>query len=264
MILTLTGSLSSIMERGEERGAGRRFHAIGRVLSVKRVHHGDLDRSSFNFPGDSCAIRPAAFILSVMPVRDLLLILGDQLDRESPLLASAERSRDHIWMAEVREESTHVWSHKARIALFLSAMRHFRDELRGHGWTVEYCEIGSHPTGLAGELRKTIRRLRPERVRVVEPGDYRVAQALRDACPEIDIVTDTHFLSTIEDFRHHARDRKQLRMEFFYREMRRRYGILMDGTRPAGGEWNYDAENRGAFGSEARRFRRPRLSPRTH
>ena len=183
-----------------------------------------------------------------MSLRDLLLILGDQLDRESPLLASAEPSRDRIWMAEVREESTNVWSHKARIALFLSAMRHFRDELRGQGWTVEYCEIGSHPTGLAGELRKAIRRLRPERVRVVEPGDYRVARALRDACPEIDIVTDTHFLSTIEDFRHHAQDRKQLRMEFFYREMRRRYGILMDGRQPAGGEWNYDVENRGAFG----------------
>ncbi|MEO8129227.1 MAG: cryptochrome/photolyase family protein [Bryobacteraceae bacterium] len=201
-----------------------------------------------NFPCDSCTISPAAVIVSVMPVRDLLVILGDQLDRESPLLASAERSRDRIWMAEVREESTNVWSHKARIALFLGAMRHFRDELRGQGWTVEYCEIGSHPTGLAGELRKAIRRLRPERVRVVEPGEYRVAQALREACPEIDIVTDTHFLSTIEDFRHHAQDRMQLRMEFFYREMRRRYGILMDGARPAGGEWNYDSEDRGPYG----------------
>jgi hypothetical protein len=83
---------------------------------------------------------------------------------------------------------------------------------------------------------------------MTEPGDYRVAQALREVSPGIDIVTDTHFLCTIEDFRHHSEGRKQLRMEFFYREMRRRYQILMDDTVPAGGEWNYDSENRGSFG----------------
>ena len=33
-------------------------------------------------------------------------------------------------------------------------------------------------------------------------------------------------------------------MEFFYRLMRRRTGLLMDGDKPAGGRWNFDAENR--------------------
>lgn len=153
-------------------------------------------------------------------------------------------------MAEVGEESTHVRSHQARIAFYLSAMRHFRDEQRARGWTVEYREINAEPATLAGELRRTLQTIKPRRVRVVEPGDYRVAQALRKACPSIDIVTDTHFLSTLDDFRRHARGRKQLRMEFFYREMRRRYGVLMDGAHPAGGEWNYDSENRGAFGKQ--------------
>ncbi len=150
-------------------------------------------------------------------------------------------------MAEVSEEATHVWTHKARIALFLSAMRHFRDELRGQGWLVDYREMESRPSSLADELRRSIQALKPQRVRVVEPGEYRVARQLRAACPEIEVLTDTHFLSTVEEFSQHAKDRRQLRLEFFYRELRRRHRVLMDGSKPAGGEWNYDAHNRGSF-----------------
>ena len=183
-----------------------------------------------------------------MPVRNLLIILGDQLDPESQLFAGADPGRDHIWMAEVGDESAHVWSHKARIALFLSAMRHFRDELRARGWTVEYREIDAQPATLRGELQKAIEKLQPQRIRVVEPGDYRVLADLRAISPEIDIVGDTHFLCTAGDFRRHAASRKQLRLEYFYREMRRRHRVLMDGDQPVGGEWNYDSDNRGAFG----------------
>lgn len=188
-------------------------------------------------------------------IRDLLVILGDQLDRESPLLTGADPRHDLVWMAEVREESTHVWSHKARITLFLSAMRHFRDELLDKGWRVEYREIDKRPSTLAGELKSAIDQLRPQRVRIVEPGDYRVAESLRQACPGLDVVTDTHFLSTLDEFRAHAKGRKQLRLEFFYREMRRRHNVLMEADgQPVGGEWNYDAENRGSFGKRGPGF----------
>ena len=183
-----------------------------------------------------------------MAVRDLLIVLGDQLDRDSPILAGADPEQDCVWMAEVGDESTHVWSHKARIAVFLTAMRHFRDELRKKGWRVEYREIDAASASLAGELRRSIASLEPARVRVVEPGEYRVQQALRQVCPDLDVLIDTHFLCTKEEFRAFAQGRTQLRLEFFYREMRRRHRVLMDGIRPAGGEWNYDAENRGAFG----------------
>ena len=214
---------------------------VNRVCYLRAVKL-PVDDNALNLP------QPSSH--SAVPSRDLLIILGDQLDRDSPLFSGADPSLDRIWMAEVREESTHVWSHQARIAVFLSAMRHFRDELRALGWTVEYREIDAQPATLPGELQKAIRTLQPQRVRVVEPGDYRVAQALREVCPAIDIVTDTHFLSTAGDFRLHAQGRKQLRMEFFYREMRRRYDVLMDGAQPAGGEWNYDSENRRAFGRQ--------------
>ena len=73
--------------------------------------------------------------------RNLVLVLGDQLDQSSAAFDNFDKDQDVIWMAEVAEESTHVWTHKARIVLFLSAMRHFRDHLLTKGFAVDYHEI---------------------------------------------------------------------------------------------------------------------------
>ncbi len=164
-------------------------------------------------------------------MRDLLVILGDQLDRESSIFKNANPLEDRIWMSEVQQESTHVWSHKSRIAVFFSAMRHFRDELRAGGWIVEYREIDAQQATLAGELTSAVNRLNPRRVRVVQAGDYRVDRALRSAVPSIDVLPDTHFLSSLEDFGVHVKDRKRTVMEYFYREMRRRHDVLMNMVR---------------------------------
>ena len=172
------------------------------------------------------------------------IVLGDQLNRDSVLFDHV----DAVWMAEVAEESTHVWSHKARIALFLTAMRHFRDSLREAGWRVEYRTLEESQPSLASELRTALQRLQPSEVYVVEPGDHRVLTALRDACPEMKVLGDQHFLASRADFARHAGARKQLRMEYFYREMRRAHDVLMDGGKPVGGAWNFDEENRESFG----------------
>lgn len=148
-------------------------------------------------------------------------------------------------MAEASEEAVHVPSHKARIALFLSAMRHFRDELRARGRDVIYHEQAEG--SLAALLRADVARLRPSRVAVVHPGDYRVLESLRSAVQGLKVLEDPHFYCTLAEFKAHARGRKQLRLEYFYRELRRRHGVLMDGREPAGGAWNYDAENRESF-----------------
>lgn len=178
-----------------------------------------------------------------MNVRKLVVVLGDQLDRASAAFDGFDPKRDRVWMAEVHEESTHVWSHQARIVLFLSAMRHFRDELREERrWKVEYTAL---TTGtLAEALTKDVARLNPAQLVMVQPGDYRVQQSLLAAVPNLQILPDRHFLSTPEDFAQHAEGRKQLRMEYFYREMRRRYDVLMEGDKPTGGDWNYDSDNR--------------------
>jgi deoxyribodipyrimidine photolyase-related protein len=184
--------------------------------------------------------------------RHLVVVLGDQLDPEGAALDGFDTRRDRVWMAEVRAEATHVWSHKARIALFLAAMRHFRDALRGQGITVEYREIGAHPhPSLGAALAEDLRRLRPERVVLVEPGDWRVREEVVAAVSAtgvpLEVRPDRHFLCDAQAFADWARGRKAVRLEHFYRWMRERTGVLMEDGRPRGGRWNFDTENRGHF-----------------
>jgi deoxyribodipyrimidine photolyase-related protein len=179
----------------------------------------------------------------------LALILGDQLDRHAAVFDGFDSTQDVVWMAEVTGEARHVWSHKARIALFLSAMRHFRDDLKARGLTVDYTILKAGSLG--EELKIAVLRHRPEKLVITQPGDYRVLLEIQAAASEmgveLEIRPDRHFLSSIEDFQKHCQGRKQLRMEYFYREMRRRYGFLMEKGEPAGGAWNFDADNREAL-----------------
>lgn len=190
------------------------------------------------------------------PVRRLVLVLGDQLDTGSAAFDGFDAARDAVWMAEVDEEAEHVWSHQARIALFLTAMRHFRDELRARGLRVHYraLEDPGNRGSFAAELREAVRELAPQQLTAVQPGEWRVREAVTAAARESGVPlewrTDRHFLCAPEDFSAHVQSRRQLRMEHFYREMRRRTGWLMEGDRPVGGSWNYDVENRGSFGRD--------------
>jgi deoxyribodipyrimidine photolyase-related protein len=189
-------------------------------------------------------------------VRNLVIVLGDQLSEDASAFAGFDPAQDAVWMAEVDEESTHIISSKQRTTLFLSAMRHFAQDLRTKGWAVHYSEIDSEGnTGtLDGELAKTIERIQPEKLIMTAPGDWRVLQKIRELSRAmnlgLEIRDDTHFFSTVRDFSEHAATRKQLRLEFFYREMRLKNGILMDGKKPVGGAWNFDAENRESFGKK--------------
>ena len=187
-------------------------------------------------------------------MRNLIIILGDQLDHQSSALDGFHSATDRIWMAEVEEESKHVWSHKVRTVFFLSAMRHFAEELEDRGWPCAYVKLNDPENSqtLVGELRREIRSSRPQKVILAQPGDWRVQQALIACAAEEGIVCeireDRHFYCSLEWFRHWAAGRKQLRLEFFYREMRKRHDILMKDGKPEGGQWNFDAENRESFG----------------
>jgi deoxyribodipyrimidine photolyase-related protein len=188
------------------------------------------------------------------PVRHLVIVLGDQLDHDSTALQGFDPAQDVVWMAEVAEESTHVWSSKQRIAIFLSAMRHFAAELRERGLPLRYTRLDDPDNSgtLAGELQRAITDLRPQGLILTAPGDWRVLQALRAVAAQaglpLQLRDDTHFFSTVRDFAAHAQGRKQLRLEYWYRELRKKHGVLMDGAQPAGGQWNFDADNRESFG----------------
>lgn len=204
------------------------------------------------------------------PLRRLVIVLGDQLDLEAAAFDDFDAAQDAVWMAEVAEESTHVWSSQPRIALFLAAMRHFADALRDAGRPLHYRRLNAPGTraALAAQLAADVERLRPERLVLTQPGDWRVLAALQATAAKaglpLDLREDRHFFTTPAEFTAHARGRRGLRMEFFYREQRQRHGVLMDGGEPLGGQWNYDADNREAFGPEGPGFdlpQPPRFGP---
>jgi deoxyribodipyrimidine photolyase-related protein len=183
----------------------------------------------------------------------LRLVLGDQLTASVSALQDADRSRDIVVMFEVAQEATYVRHHKQKIVLVLSAMRHFAEELRADGFTVDYVEL-EHPqnTGsITGELRRAVMRHRAQRVVATEPGEWRVREMMQSWEPKlgvpVEIREDTRFLCSRQEFAAWAEGKRQLRMESFYRLMRKRTGWLMDGGSPEGGSWNFDAENRRAL-----------------
>ena len=218
---------------------------------------------------------PTTSTTPVHPCRRLIVVLGDQLDADSTVFEGFDPELDWIWMAEVSGEATHVWNSQCRISMFLAAMRHFRDRLRERGWPVAYRQLnvsGSQwsfgdradlglaegAETLASQLALTLDRVRPAEVHAVDPGEWRLKDQLQGVARAAGIAwvarPDQHFFSSPEDFAAHARGRKQLRLEFFYRELRQRTGFLMDGDQPAGGQWNYDAENRESFGKQGPGF----------
>ncbi|MDP4021056.1 cryptochrome/photolyase family protein [Methylobacterium sp. NEAU 140] len=182
--------------------------------------------------------------------RSLRFVLGDQLTRSVSSLADLDPARDVVLMVEVRAEATYVRHHKQKIAFLFAAMRHFAAALAEEGVAVDYVRLtdpGNAGT-FTGELERALARHRPDRVVVTEPGEWRVWEMMQDwretLGTPVEIRADDRFLCPRADFERWAAGRHHLRMETFYRGMRRRTGLLMDGPEPAGGRWNFDAENR--------------------
>lgn len=180
----------------------------------------------------------------------LVLVLGDQIGPRIPALDGLHPDDTRILMAEVAEEVGYAPHHAKKLALIFSAMRHCAARLRSAGWTVDYTELDAADNSgtLTGELDRAVAALAPERIRVTEPSEWRLRDALgawgARIEPEFEFVDDDRFLATHAFFEQWAKGRKTLRMEFFYREMRRAHDLLLEDGAPAGGAWNFDAENR--------------------
>ncbi len=188
-------------------------------------------------------------------LRHLVVVFGDQLNTGSAAFADFRRDRDMVWMAESAVEARHVWSSQQRIAFFFAAMRHFAQALRELGRPVHYRELGDDEASLWDLLTEDLARLQPRRVVCVQPGEWRVREGLVQVCRAagvpLEVRPDRHFMDTPESFRRWAEGRSQIRLEHYYREMRRRHRVLLepDGS-PAGGAWNFDRENRCGFGKD--------------
>lgn len=188
-------------------------------------------------------------------LRSLIIVLGDQLDLDAAAFDDFDATLDAVWMAEVSEESTHVWSSKPRTVMFLTAMRHFAQALQEAGRRLHYTRMENEGNAgvLGAQLSADLERLKPTRLVMTAPGDWRVLQTIKAVAQatglDLDIREDRHFFCSVRDFAAHAKGRKSLRMEYFYREQRKRHDVLMDGVEPVGGRWNFDADNRETFGA---------------
>lgn len=180
----------------------------------------------------------------------LRVVLGDQLSKNIASLQGADKASDTILMCEVWDEATYVKHHKKKIAFLFSAMRHFAESLREDGYNVRYTKLDdtNNAGSFRGEVERAVKDMKPEKIIVTHPGEYRVLAGMQtwqdDLNTPVEILDDNRFLATLDEFADWADGRKELRMEFFYREMRKKHGVLMDSNDPVGGKWNYDAENR--------------------
>jgi deoxyribodipyrimidine photolyase-related protein len=186
----------------------------------------------------------------------LRLVLGDQLDPNGPQVAAYDAGRDRIVLIEAPGEATHVWSHKARVALFLSAMRHYAAERTSAGFAVIHVALDDpayvDAPGLVDRLARLLADHAGAELVIVEPGEWRLARDIEALCGRrriaLTVLPDEHFLCTRAEFTRWAGNRRELRMEHFYRTMRRRHAVLVDDQgEPEGGRWNFDADNRSAF-----------------
>lgn len=183
----------------------------------------------------------------------LRFLLGDQLSRQISALRDIDAAEDVVLMAEVESESTYVRHHRQKIVFVLSAMRHFARRLRDQGIKVDYVKLDDQGnTGaLATELCRALRRHTVDRVVVTEPGEWRLWADMQTWSEKLgtllEIRDDDRFLCTRAEFARWAAGRRELRMELFYRRMRRTTGWLMEGGKPVGGSWNFDRDNRKAL-----------------
>ena len=176
----------------------------------------------------------------------LVLVLGDQLSPDIAALKAADKSGDTVVMAEVADEASYVGHHPKKIALIFAAMRKFAKALRDDGWDLRYTQLDDteNSGSIVGELLRRSEETGVRDVLATEPGEWRLIEALNDAPLKVRQCEDTRFIASHDEFNRWAKGRKALRMEYFYREMRRKTGLLMDGDQPEGGKWNFDHENR--------------------
>ncbi|MEN8891530.1 cryptochrome/photolyase family protein [Planktotalea arctica] len=178
----------------------------------------------------------------------LILILGDQLSLDVAALRAADKATDVIVMAEVFSEATYVRHHPKKIAFIFAAMRKFAQSLRGAGWQVLYSQLDDTQNGgsVPAELLRRAEETGAGEVIATRPGEWRLIDALEQAPLKVTLLEDDRFLATHGEFEAWAEGRKALRMEYFYRDMRRKTGLLMEGGKPVGDKWNFDHDNRKA------------------
>ena len=189
-------------------------------------------------------------------LKTLRLILGDQLNHQHSWYNDDQEHITYVFM-EMRQETDYVTHHIQKVIGFFSAMRNFAEHLKERDHEVIYLKINDSKNDQ--DLEKNLKRIVKEngfkKFEYQLPDEYRLDEQLKEICSDLSIETEAfdteHFYTKREDLENFYKGKKQLIMEYFYRDMRKKHGILMTNAKdPEGGKWNFDKSNRNKWTGE--------------
>lgn len=181
--------------------------------------------------------------------KTIRLILGDQLN---PLHSWFEHQHDDVLyvMMEVRQETDYVLHHAQKIIAIFAGMREFARRLQLHGHRVHYLRIDDPDNrhAIDENIKMLASAYQASQFHYQAPDEYRLDQQMYAFSQASDLqchmFDSEHFYTQRDTAGIIFEGRKKWLMEHFYRQMRTEHHVLMDDKKPAGGEWNFDHDNR--------------------
>jgi deoxyribodipyrimidine photolyase-related protein len=177
----------------------------------------------------------------------LRLILGDQLNASHSWYKEQDDGVLYV-IAELHQEASYVRHHIQKLCAFFAAMEGFAQALTAAGHQVLHLTLDD--TADCADLNALIAALCAEHhieyFDYQQPDEYRLAEQLKKLALGIPVhcYSSEHFLLTQAELASYIKAGQHNRMESFYRKLRKRFDILMDGDQPLGERWNFDGENR--------------------
>lgn len=188
-------------------------------------------------------------------MKKLRLILGDQLNIQHSWFQRSDANTIYV-LAEMRQETDYVKHHIQKVVAFFLSMRNFYTSIKADGHQAIYFQITDkdNPQELEKIISLCIEKYTIEKFEYQLPDEYRLDQKLKAICSNLKIETESfdseHFYTTRRELSEFFEGKKSLLMENFYRSMRKKHHILMNGIAPLGNQWNYDADNRKKYKGE--------------
>jgi deoxyribodipyrimidine photolyase-related protein len=184
-----------------------------------------------------------------MSTKTLRLLLGDQLNINHSWFLNQDDHVTYVLM-EIRTETDYAKHHIQKVVGFFASMRAFCMELQSLKHLVIYIDINDE--GNFQSFEKNIQQLIIQHqfthFEYQWPDEYRVDQQLKNICQSIAVpsaaVDSEHFFTTRDELKHFFEGKKTFLLESFYRALRKKHAVLMEGDQPLTGQWNYDGDNR--------------------
>ena len=192
------------------------------------------------------------------PVRAIRLVLGDQLNEQHSWYDTVRDDVVYV-LFETRSETDYTRHHIQKVVAYFLAMRGFAERLQARGHFVHYVPLDdpANAHSISGELMRLALAWQVREIGYQLPDEYRLdvelsglsAKLTADEAfvrpPVVEAVDTEHFMTSRFALREFFAGKRRYTMEYFYRDLRKRYNIILssDGE-PEGGAWNFDHDNR--------------------